>query len=366
MEEEQSLERVLSLPCPSCGSKLQYSAEKKRILCLYCGHQEDINNASDNVQEQSLQIAIEQVGRYVPEQIGRKVFQCQSCGSKTSVEPGQVAFKCGFCGSKKVNEEAFEHRFIQPQGIIPFYISRQESIDRFQEWIGKGFFTPSKLKRHANIENLHGIYLPFWTYDAQTESDWQGEAGYHYYETERVYQNGEWKEVTVQKTRWVWKSGHLSFFFDDVLIVASHGYPNGQVQKIYPYRLNEVINFDPRLILGWEAEVYDIEVNEGYSIADRVMDGRIHGMCRAQLGGDTYRNLTVNTDKSAQTFKHILLPVWICSYEFNGKSFHFAVNGQTGKIDGTKPVAWIKVILLVLLALAIGGLIYYLNETGVI
>lgn len=357
--------KVLQLPCPSCGGKLGYSAEKKKIVCPFCGHQEEPDNSNDRVQEQSLHEALQRASRYSPEEVGRKVYSCESCGSKLMIEPKTVRIVCGFCGSNKVNEEAFEHTFIQPLGIIPFYIPRQEAADLYAAWIKTGWFRPNKLKRLAKLENLHGVYLPFWTYDAQTESDWQGEAGYYYYENEQVYVNGKWETRSVQKIRWVWRSGHLSHFFDDVLIVASHGYPNGKVQAVYPYRLQEVINFDPRLLIGWETEVYDVEVDAGYDIADRVMDGRLQGMCRAQLGGDTYRNLSVDTVKSQQTFKHLILPVWICSYMYNNKVYQFAVNGQTGKIAGEKPLSFWKIFFFVLFILAIVGGIWYLRETGV-
>lgn len=358
----ESIGRVLALPCPSCGGKLVYSAEKRRIYCPFCGHQEEPDQSNDKVQELSLKDALQKASVYRPEEAGRKVFLCEGCGSRLMIEPRDVRIVCGFCGSNKVNEEAFDHTFIQPQGVIPFYISRDDAAERFKVWIGQGWFHPNKLKRLARIENLHGVYLPFWTYDAQTESDWQGEAGYYYYETETVWVNGKAETRQVQKINWVWRSGHLSHFFDDVLIVASKGYPHGKIQDIYPYRLNEVINFDPRLLLGWEGEVYDIEVDAGYGIADRVMDGRIRGMCSAALGGDTQRGLSVSTNKSGQTFKHLVLPIWICAYMYNNKIFQFAVNGQTGKIAGHKPLSWIKITLLVLLIALIAGDLYYYFE----
>jgi len=90
------------------------------------------------------------------------------------VDATQVNASCGFCGSLKVNEEAFKHQYIQPHGIIPFYVSRTEAIAAFQKWIKQGFFHPF----NNAVESLHGIYIPFWTYDAQTESKWSGQAGH--------------------------------------------------------------------------------------------------------------------------------------------------------------------------------------------
>jgi hypothetical protein len=150
----------------------------------------------------------------------------------------------------------------------------------------------------ANLEDLNGIYIPFWTFDAQTESRWSGEAGHYYYENQSIRVNGQMQTQRVQKTRWERRSGNLSHFFDGVLVNESEGLDNPKFQRILTsYRLDEVVNFDARLILGWRAEVYNLEVNDGYDIADKIMDAWIRGMCISRLCGDTNRNLSIQTEK---------------------------------------------------------------------
>ncbi|MEN0004213.1 MAG: hypothetical protein AAF798_08725 [Bacteroidota bacterium] len=354
------LEDTLKLPCPSCGSELHYSAKHQKIVCDYCGYQEELDRANDKVVEQSLARVASGLREMVPEQVGKRVFDCDNCGAKMMLESDRVKVQCGFCGSQQVNLEAYDHQLIQPIGIIPFYISREEAEKIFTKWVQQGWFHPNGLKRFAAIETLHGIYIPFWTYDAKTESQWSGQAGYYYYVTKRVRQNGKMVTKQVRKTRWKQRSGRLSHFFDDVLVIASHGLSQKKAQKIMPYRLEEVVNYDPRLLVGWEAELYQLQVEDGYQMADQIMDGRIRQMCSAQLGGDTQRNLRVSTQKSAQTFKHLVLPLWICSYAYNGKDFQFYINGQTGKIHGKKPVSALKIALLVIvIALFIAGIIFF-------
>ena len=360
------LEETLHLPCPSCGSQLLYSAEQKKISCEYCGYQEEIDQSKDQVVEQSLAEAASKIKSYLPEESSQKVFDCGNCGARFMVPSEEIKINCGFCGSTNVNLEAYELQYIQPVGIIPFYISRLEAEKKFEEWLGRGWFHPSKLKHLASIENLHGIYIPFWTYDAKTESDWQGEAGYYYYETKRVRVNGKMQSQKVRRTRWKWLSGHINHFFDDVLVVASHGLSQKKVQRIMPYRLEEIVNHDPRLMLGWEAELYNVEVDQGYQIADKIMDSRIRQMCSAQLGGDTQRNLRVSSQKHSQTFKHIVLPLWICSYTYQNKLYQFLINGQTGRVDGEKPISWVKIIFLILLFALFIFAVYLLRESGIL
>ncbi len=353
MENLQQIENVLHNPCPSCGGKLLYSAEYQQLSCDYCGYKEDINRENDEVEEQALHDAVLNASMFTPEDVGEKVVDCTNCGAKYMLQVSDVQLECPFCGSHKVNLEAYDHNLIQPLGILPFQIPRKEALNKFNNWIKKGWFHPNKLKQLSDLEKIHGVYIPFWTYDAQTESDWKGEAGHYYYETERVYVDGKWQSKQVQKVRWTHRSGHLSHFFDDVLVVASKGLTNPKFIRILTYRLDEVINFDPRLILGWEAEVYSIEVDGGYEIADKIMDDRIRGMCISRMGGDTYRNLKINTDKSGQTFKLIILPVWICSYMYNNKIYQFVINGQSGRIGGEKPLSYYKIAFAVIGFIAI-------------
>lgn len=364
-QENPSLKDTLSLPCPSCGSELHWSAKSQKIACDHCGYTEEIDHSKGKVVEKSLAEAASKVSNFVPEDGGKKVFECQNCGAKFMVESDKVGINCGFCGSENINLEAFQHQFIQPLGIVPFNVSKESSEEHFNTWIRQGWFHPNKLKQLAAIENLHGIYLPFWTYDAQSESDWSGEAGHYYYETRRVQINGKWQNQQVQKVRWVHRSGHLNHFFDDVLVVASGGLQQREVERILPYRLEEIVNFDPRLVAGWESEIYNLEVDKGYQVANQIMDAKIRQMCSAQLGGDTQRNLRIRSQKFNQTFKHIILPAWICSYVFKGKTYRFTINGQTGKVHGEKPLSWKKIVFLVLLFALFIFAIYLLRQSGV-
>ena len=366
LHQGKALEQTLHLNCPSCGNELRWSAEKKQIACDYCGYAEEIDHSKDRVVEKSLAEAAQHVRDFVPEQVDKKVFDCQNCGAKFMVESDTVRVECGFCGSTNVNLEAYDHQYIQPVGIIPFYISRDEATRLFLKWIKKGWFHPNKLKKLTEPEHLHGIYIPFWTFDARTESDWSGEAGHYYYETRQVRVNGQVQTQRIRKTRWTRRSGHITHFFDDVLVVASGGMTTAEVNEVFPYRLEEVVNFDPRLLLGWESEIYQIEVDEGYHQAAQIMDDRLRQMCSAQLGGDTQRNLRVQSSKRQQTFKHLILPLWICSYVYQNKQYHFTINGQTGRVAGKKPLSWVKIVLYVITILAILAGLYFLRESGML
>lgn len=351
---QEFLKNVLELPCPTCGSELSYSAKKRQINCDHCGFIKPYDEANDLVEEQSLESAVKSMSYFTPKEIHKKVIDCNSCGSRIMIEDDKVSVRCNFCGSEKVNESALEKNLIQPQGIVPFQIDAKEAKKKFQDWIQEGWFKPNKLQTLAELGDVHGIYVPFWTYDTKTYTRWSGEAGYYYYETEHYTDSdGESQTRQVKKTRWEYEDGTIDHFFDDVLIVASKGLPHKVITPIYPFNLDKVVNYSNTLMVGWEAEIYSLDVLEGYHVAEKQMTEQLRGMASDALGGDTQRGLSINVQRWDQTFKHIILPVWICSYIYNDKTYQFAVNGQTGKIHGTKPTSWFKVAGLVLFIIAI-------------
>jgi ribosomal protein S27AE len=342
---------LLDSPCPSCGGKLLYSAEKESMVCGHCGHWEQPDFSGDQIVELELPLQDfkSTAGTYTPEEIGQKAYACGGCGAQTMMDPREVRTVCGFCGSNKVNETAFDRTLIRPQGVIPFVIGRQEAIYIFDNWIGKGWFLPNTLEQYAQIENLHGVYLPAWTYDARTESSWVGEAGFHSYDSNNR-----------RSTRYEFRHGRLKHFFNDVVVFGSQAHSQERLAEILPFDFSLAINFDPRVLLGWEVGVSDLDVDSGYKEADQIMAKRIHEMCAEAIGGDTHRNLRIiSTAKSDQTFKHLVLPVWMCSYNYNGKNYYFLINGQTGKIDGVKPRSWIKLFFFYLF-LGILGIVLFI------
>ncbi len=352
--------------CPSCGNHLVYSAEKKKIHCSYCGYLEDANPESDKVIENELKVALDKLKGFEPSYVDDYGYQCGNCGANFIIEKDVVSLNCGFCSSQSVNKTAIAKKFINPIGIIPFYISSQEASKAFKKWINQGWFHPSKLRSHSTMENLHGIYIPFWTFDAKTNSVWSGQAGHYYYVSERVRINGRMQTQQVRKVRWESRNGRLDHFFDDVTISGSNKINRELLSRVLPYRLNEVVNFDHRLLLGWETEVYDVELDEAYQLSDQVMDYKLRHMCSAQLGGDVQRNLHVVSTKTDQTFKLLVLPVWLSAYKYNNKIYHFVINGQTGRVYGKKPLSWVKIGFLILLFVLFIVGVYFLRKSEIL
>ena len=157
-------------------------------------------------------------------QAEKKSVKCQSCQAITVFDPTHVAQRCDFCGSSALIPVEQIKAPIRPESLLEFKIAESEVRDRVRAWYGNVWFAPNALKSRALTDTVRGIYLPYWTFDAQVHADWTAESGYHYYETE-YYTDSEGKQQSreVQHTRWEPSGGALDHFFDDELVPGLEG-----------------------------------------------------------------------------------------------------------------------------------------------
>lgn len=341
---------LVRVPCDACGAEMIYDAGKGKLFCEHCSNTKDIPTDKSLIIERNISEGLNLDDTPTGMGVATKSFTCKNCGATELVASDQPVLECSFCASKNVNPSAFEQKVIQPAGILPFIVEKKQSVSIFQEWIGSGWFRPNGLKKVKDVSKLEGIYIPFWTYDADTDSSWEAEAGFYYYvNVQYTDENGNTQTRQEQRVRWEYASGYYEHWFDDVLVVGSTGVHQTRMQQIYPFDLGKVVNYDGKFMLGWKAEVYGIDVKNGLDTAEHIMDDFIHGECARMIPGDTYRNLNVHTKKYNITFKHILLPIWIAAYQFDGKVYQVVINGETGAISGEKPWSFWKIAMAVLL-----------------
>ena len=353
METSTANAPLLLFPCPGCNSQLYFSPKDQMLVCGHCGTQVEIGQSKDRILEHNLRQQLE-AGNDPSVTVEQRVYQCKRCGSQSVFTSEVPTFTCSFCNYLAVNPEAYKTRVIQPSGIVPFKVDRQQSLEIFKSWIGKGWWAPGDLREVARHDALHGIYLPFWTYDAQTHSKWSGYGGRYYYETEYYTDgNGRRQSRQVRHTEWIYRSGTFDHFFDDILIGGANELSQREYESVFPYQLDELVNFDPQYLSGWQADVYDIAVHEGYNRAEVIMKNFIEEACAGLCRIDTCKALEVQTSYTDQTYKHVLLPIWLCTYVYKKKTYHFLINGQTGKVHGKKPVSAGKVTMVVLLVIVI-------------
>lgn len=341
---------ISKFACPACGAEAVWTPSKKALVCPYCSTVSPAELKADGtlVEENDLVTAL----RAIPDdQRGwaaeRKTVKCQSCHAISVFDEKRVAQRCDFCGSPSIIAMEDVGTPIRPGSQLPFKVPETQVREDIRRWYGSHFWAPNKLGAKALTDTLHGMYLPFWTFDAHAECPWEAEAGHYYYTTNS-------KGERTRHTRWEYASGHVSSDFDDVLVPASKGVHTKLLDDLQPFpTTTDLLPYDPGYLSGWVVEQYQIDLIQGAQHSRERMDDLLRAQCAAQIPGDTHRNLRISPDYSAQTFKHILLPVWLLSYTYGTKNYQVAVNGSTGKITGEYPLSWVKITIAIIIALII-------------
>jgi len=349
-------------PCAQCGAQLRYAPGQTHLTCDHCGHEQDIPADAPRARTRALQeldlakgLRDDLAGG---DMVEVRTTTCPSCGAQVEITGATHATECPFCATPVVLDTGTT-RQIKPQALVPFVLTEPQARKAMVAWMGSLWFAPGTLLEYARKGRaLNGIYVPFWTFDAESDSRYTGERGEYYYETRtvnvRVNGRTEQRQEQVRHTRWHSTSGRVSRDFDDMLVMASQSLPARLGNELTPWDLGALVPYSPDFLAGFQAEGYTVGLEAGHQQARARMEGVIQGDVRRDIGGDEQRIHDIDTDWSDETFKHILLPVWMAAYKYNGKSYRFLVNGQTGEVQGERPWSIWKIAFAVIL---VGSLI---------
>lgn len=345
-------------PCARCGAALQYAPGVEALRCAHCGHENRIEVAAAPIVEQDFRQTLRGLAATAATR-ENIVIHCDSCGASYGFDPATHAGQCPFCGSPVVAKTE-QHRELQVQALLPFQIARDQARAAFRQWLGRLWFAPGKLKTYArNDASLTGMYVPYWTYDAETTTHYRGERGddYQVRETYRAIENGREVERVrvVTKTRWTPAAGVVSRFFDDVLVLASRSLPPAVTERLEPWDLEHLTPYREEYLSGFRSEMYQVDLDQGFERAREIMAPIIRRDIERDIGGDRQRIHAVDTRYGEIRFKHILLPVWMSAFRFRDRTYRFAVNGRTGEVQGERPYSSWKIAFAILLGVLLAG-----------
>jgi hypothetical protein len=349
--------------CPACGAEATWNPSKQALVCGYCNtvspaHLEVQANGDEQIVEYDLAQALRGMDDSRGWQAQKTSVRCQSCNAISVFDPNKVGKRCDFCGAASlVPYEEIKESF-RPESLLPMKVGETQVRDSIRKWYQSRWFAPSALGTKAMTDTVHGIYIPYWTFDAQVEADWQAESGYYYYVSES-YRDAQGNTQTrqVRKTRWQSSAGHVSHFFDDELICASKGVDPDLLPRIENFPTKELIPYDSGYLSGWVVERYQVDLVTAAQASRTRMESATEQLCASQVPGDTHRNLRVQVHFSNQTFKHILAPIWLLTYNYSTRRFQVLINGYTGEIAGKYPKSFWKIFFLVVAILCVLGLV---------
>ena len=330
---------------------MEFAPGTGALRCPYCQHEEAVIPAARTIQEHPF----DELARRPRTALASHVWTCQKCGATTDSD--LLASKCQFCGAPLVDAgEANEQ--IAPEAVLPFEVDRAGVRSALREWVASRRFAPRNFRSVSEAESLSGTYVPHWTFDADTTSDYTGQRGDHYWETETYTTTVDGQTQTqtrqVMRTRWTpcvrpRRPG----------VRRRDGPGHGAPHRGAPGQTGAVAARVPR----WRTSrntcpaTARCGMTSSPSAASRwpkqEMAKVIERDCRNDIGGDEQRLHNVSTSYADIMYKLVLLPVWVVAYLYGGKTWQVLVNGRTGEVIGSRPYSKVKIAAAVLAALIV-------------
>lgn len=346
--------------CEACGGTMDFDPKSGMLVCPYCGSSVVIEEECFTPQR------AEELSFVDAEERGncdwgneKKTVVCKNCGAETMYDALDTAGVCPYCGSNQVMEAASANT-LAPGGVCPFRFDAEEADKNFRKWIKNRWFCPFDLRKNAGRVSFTGIYLPYWTFDSQTKSQYTARYGI----TRTVIERHGSQRTARTYVDWRFTKGTYNRFFNDCLVQGSMRHNNQLLNQIEPFDTEDNLAYRPEYLAGFIAERYSVGLDSAWSTAqgkiERELQSYISQEIRRRHRADYVENLHTNTSHAKVTYKYLMLPVWMSHYEYKNKTYHFMVNGQTGKVGGKAPLSFWQVLVAVIGSAAFVALLYFL------
>jgi hypothetical protein len=220
---------------------------------------------------------------------------------------------------------------IQPSALLPFQINEGEAVERARQWLVRQRFCPGDLAQTSSVDRPHGVYLPFWTFDLGGTIGWRAKV------REGYGSNGPWTSA----------SGIHLVYADDLLVAASRSVPQEWADTLFNFDTKGLVPYSENFIAGYTVAIYQIPLEDASLIArQRALQNARSEEQQNSLGGKTYRDFTMNSaGMTVDSFKLVLLPLWLAGYRYRDQKFPLAVNGQSGAVAGQVPRSKVRQFL---------------------
>ncbi len=338
---------VTDQKCPSCRAPLRYSPKTKGWDCEYC---------KTHFTLQDLKKVRTEKEKKQKHPFSSAGYTCKNCGANILVSEHTTATTCVYCRSTALIDERLENE-LTPNSILPFKKTKEEAIEAFKKMGIRKWFVPKEFTSSKNIQEIQGIYIPFWLFDFCLEATIAGKG----------IRLSTWitsdYQYTKRDTYHFEREGKFPFY--DIPVDGSKHFDDALMNSIEPFDYKELVSFDGAYLSGFLAEKYDQTKEEVQSVAvDRAATTVIERLER----GLTYNSHTIETKTMNPTNldgEYVLLPVWLLNIKYKDQIYPFAMNGQTGKMIGDIPVQKSKVILFFILLSLVLSLLIILVFVGI-
>ncbi|KGM37277.1 zinc finger domain, LSD1 subclass [Streptococcus sinensis] len=323
--------------CPNCGGALEFNSSIQKMKCPYCDTElnmdslQALDEALKNQADEDLTWTSQAGGEWESgETDNMSVYVCKSCGGEIVADESTAATSCPFCDNPVVMMGRFSGD-LKPDYVIPFKLDKKAAKEKLSKHLVGKILLPKVFKDQNHIDEVKGLYVPFWLFDTEADADIQ-------YQATRVRSWSD-KDYNYTETNYfsVLRSGQLGF--ERIPVDGSSKLDNQLMESIEPFDFSEAVNFQTAYLAGYLADKYDVGAEESLSHANRrVKQSTETVFANTVTNFDTVVAESSNIRLKNGSTKYVLYPVWILNTTWNGKKFVFAMNGQTGKFVGDLPL----------------------------
>ena len=300
--------------CPQCGGRMAYTPDGQSLTCEYCASRQQLGQqpqAEGDAGEENF-IAALATARGHLHPVDMQLFTCQGCGAGFILPPEQLSTSCPYCNSTHVVKGAEAQQILEPNGLIPFKVSSRQARIALKNW-----FSEAGLEPFPRVARRRGFYIPAWTFDIGGQLSWSC----------LVWKNDDWQPLSAP---------HV-VYQDDVLLLASQQLPAALRHAAESFDLDGLEPYDRRYLADWPAETYQLPVSDASLKARKIALEVERDIINAGLPLRT-RDLRISSaNMLVESYRLILLPVWLTHYRIDEQHYHVLINGQSGEVFGERP-----------------------------
>ncbi len=348
---------VKEYKCPSCGASLTFDSTLQKMKCAYCGTEvtveamEEYNQHLQHGESEEMSVNMEggETQWTSDEQKNIRIFVCNSCGGELMTDATTAATSCPYCGNAVVLTERLSDS-LRPDYVIPFKLSKENAKNAYRDHLKGKFLLPKAFSDENHIDEIKGVYVPYWVFDAKAEA-----TGRYNATKTAVWDDSEYYYTRTSYYS-VLRQGTMQF--EKVPVDGSKKMPDDLMESLEPYSFTEARSFKTAYLAGYLADRYDVSAKESLVRAnERIRDSAEDAIRATVRGYKTVTEAEGSVKFSDCSCHYALFPVWLLNTTWRGKRFTFAMNGQTGKMVGDLPPDTGKAVGLQLVLTAVFGLI---------
>ncbi len=334
--------QVTNYKCPACTGPIHFDSASGKMVCDYCDSVFEVSEIEDLYKDENAAAALNQEitdpddkwelegSEELAESSGVRAYNCPSCGAELICDETTAATSCPYCGNPTIIPSSLAGA-LKPDYIIPFALDKEKAKEALREHFKGKKLLPKQFAEENHLDEIKGIYVPFWVFDAESRADAEFSAT-----KVRTWSDSEFDYT---ETRYYLLDRCGRAFFDNIPVDGSKKMSDELMESLEPFDLSQAVDFKTSYLSGYFADKYDVSAETCVETANSRVKKSAMDLLYSTTGG--YLSVTKNRGRvrvSNGKAKYVLLPVWILNLSWNGEKFLFAMNGQTGKFIGNLPV----------------------------